>query len=846
MSINQESFNDKLYNLLKVRGYNPLPKDSQNKRTSPKKADVFNFTFTKNGKNYGDAWVTIDDASNTIIYYDEEQYNSPEGKTPGLDYDDSWTGFLQHLKNWAMKKQLTFELAPKDRLGDHMAKREEAKKELNEGYYPINKTSSYSDNVPTIKIVLQHTRQIQETEQRFRNIAKIFLENENGERILAPTVRPGIARVYARHLAEGGLPYDDRWKHIGSLVEEYTKMAGFVRATKNNTFTESAQKLVDAGVNHYLSLRETLSKLTSNRGYSTYFETFTPPLMEDDSEVANLNELFVQETLDPRIENVMPILTKLQKQINEVSQIKELENWADTIISEKMDSTTKSLAVPATDMLDESEERPYVCVHAKKGKFECKAKTSYEAVKKAADHWKLKSTAGIDAHLADVKHTPVNEAPGVETLAHNQSTEKSNLKAFDLDEGEIDDGEEAHKKIKTPAVLRKQKGSDWKITGQDIEKAKTRTGTTPEGLRAIKKLAGLNEGQDDYDNQQIEDDEQLTEGSISDMFGKFFGKSVDKTPSSAKQKDTKSIAWDKAKKEIDRIEQKKLIDRTGLKKVGTTTVKPTKNTSAAAQGKVGELDWIDNTKLYKEKGKMNEQGMAEGEYKSRHIHRQEQNKKYDEYRRNQEAAGKKPLSRGDWAATQRKGQQGMAEGTDYTPPKLGTVKANLMTHTQKPTVQVQVFKHNTLRGDSYWVTKEVKVFKTLDQAQAYVDRINNQGVAEGSNTVYDPITKQQVKKKSIKQQAGGPATKNGKPVEPGLSKHWSKTTGVAEDLDANQKRVGQLGPTEKAHKISPVLSKKTKQHPFQGKLVGNESIEPNGKVSEGQDELNNIKRLLGK
>jgi hypothetical protein len=56
-----------------------------------------------------------------------------------------------------------------------------------------------------------------------------------------------------------------------------------------------------------------------------------------------------------------------------------------------------------------------------------------------------------------------------------------------------------------------------------------------------------------------------------------------------------------------------------------------------------------------------QQGVAEGEYKSRHIHRQEQNKKYDEYRRNQEAQGKKPLSRGDWAATQRKGQQGVAE-----------------------------------------------------------------------------------------------------------------------------------------------------------------------------------------
>ena len=75
--------------------------------------------------------------------------------------------------------------------------------------------------------------------------------------------------------------------------------------------------------------------------------------------------------------------------------------------------------------------------------------------------------------------------------------------------------------------------------------------------------------------------------------------------------------------------------------------------------------------------------------------------------------------------------QGVTEGSDYTPPKLGTVKANLM-NTQKPTAQVQVFKHNTLRGDSYWVTKEVKTFKTMDQAQAYVNRINKQGVTEGT------------------------------------------------------------------------------------------------------------------
>jgi hypothetical protein len=53
----------------------------------------------------------------------------------------------------------------------------------------------------------------------------------------------------------------------------------------------------------------------------------------------------------------------------------------------------------------EAEERDYICVHAKKGKYECSGTSSYAAAKKAAAHWGLKSTAGIDAHLADEEKT---------------------------------------------------------------------------------------------------------------------------------------------------------------------------------------------------------------------------------------------------------------------------------------------------------------------------------------------------------------------------------------------------------------------------------------------------------
>ena len=60
--------------------------------------------------------------------------------------------------------------------------------------------------------------------------------------------------------------------------------------------------------------------------------------------------------------------------------------------------------------LEESaEEKSYTCVHAKKGKCEVTATTSYDAAKKAAAKWKLNSTSGIDAHLNTTK-VAVDEA----------------------------------------------------------------------------------------------------------------------------------------------------------------------------------------------------------------------------------------------------------------------------------------------------------------------------------------------------------------------------------------------------------------------------------------------------
>jgi hypothetical protein len=390
------------------------------------------------------------------------------------------------------------------------------KEKLGEGYHPMGKKASYNDAVPNVKIILQHNRGLEEGEQRYRNVAKIFLENQDGERFLAPTTRPGIARVYARHIAEGGVPNDERWNHIKSICEEYNQMAGFVRATRNKEFNESALHLVQEGANHYGNLRETLSKLAGHRGYHAYFESYTPALMEDEDDT-NINELFVQETMDPRIESVMPILSRLHKKVSEtaVPEVNSLAEWADSVINEKLDmddkktdkkqdtkqvnnqekdddSEEKSIgAGPLSRIKDQAEKKmsgklakslgiqegdvaemdkspeanPYSGQghrkgddHAGKPQHTAKIMAAKQAVKMARKTLDKAFKGDVDENFISMAPQAVAEkemdsttkslavpadkmleAPGAETLSHNQSTEKSNLKAFDL--AEVDMGQ---------------------------------------------------------------------------------------------------------------------------------------------------------------------------------------------------------------------------------------------------------------------------------------------------------------------------------------------------------------------------------------------------------------------
>jgi hypothetical protein len=58
----------------------------------------------------------------------------------------------------------------------------------------------------------------------------------------------------------------------------------------------------------------------------------------------------------------------------------------------------------------------------------------------------------------------------------------------------------------------------------------------------------------------------------------------------------------------------------------------------------------------------------------------------------------------------------------YTPPTPGDVKCHVVQRSDHWSVQVLIFKVNTLRGDSYWVHEGFRRFKREEDARRFAAR----------------------------------------------------------------------------------------------------------------------------
>jgi hypothetical protein len=327
-----------------------LGNDNAKATTDPQKARFFNFDYVVDDTNHGNITMSLIDEISLKVYF---------SKNISSELDDEqkkeWYSFLRELREFARRNLLSFE--PRDITRSTLKHRDIQQQSKADSTYDADEVVAESrmygtlnrsyESFGPVRIKLQHTKPIMDEAHgaRSRNIAAVFVENDQGERFRLPFENLTGARAMARHVSAGGVPTDELGRHITEMVSEMTTLRPFVRGMARRTFEDTVTKeMVESAFGYHSLLKNTLKKLKGKRGYTEFKESFKPALVEDDANVAELKELFVKKTLDERIEQALPLVHKayniMKENNNPYSQ--QFESWASTVAE-------GSWALPDTD-----------------------------------------------------------------------------------------------------------------------------------------------------------------------------------------------------------------------------------------------------------------------------------------------------------------------------------------------------------------------------------------------------------------------------------------------------------------------------------------------------------------
>ena len=324
----ENSAQTQLYDLLVTRDFEPEMKDASGKDVNnPSEADMFTFDWKTENKNYGTVVILIGANKNLTVFFGDNLGRSMESGDK-----NAWYEFLNQMKQFSVRNNLLgFELQNINKLKYTMQGMAAIKEGLFEGYYG-NKKYSYSDQPKQVKLVIKHDRPLGESDKRYRNIDSIFVETGDGERFRVPSRSLAHGKMLARHVAEGGNPYDAFGQHIGEVVAEMNILRKFVRAANNRQFGGAAGEMCEAAVLHYNELKDKAKRMISQRGYHRELESYDPAAATDAGQMAeSIRNMFIEQTLDSRIEEALPILARLTGKQNQMKEADEFESWARTV-----------------------------------------------------------------------------------------------------------------------------------------------------------------------------------------------------------------------------------------------------------------------------------------------------------------------------------------------------------------------------------------------------------------------------------------------------------------------------------------------------------------------------------
>lgn len=494
----KENLAQDLSDFLATKNYQVRYTDERGRDSAPDQAKVFAFDWTapSSGTDYGTAVIVLGDEDDLQLYFGDNLGRSIEDAQD----KEQWFAFMKEVKDFATRHSIgTFTPLDINQLKHTMAGMAAIKEGLFEGYYG-NRKVSYMGAATEARLVIKHNRLLGENDKRYRYVESLFIETADGERFKLPFVKLAGGRAMLEHVRQGGTPYDVRGQHIKETVQEMNVLARFNRASQSRVFEGDTAGLVESAKTYYEQLKHNLTAMSTKTGYGQYFENWTPAdIAEQTQLVEDLKQLFVEQTLDARIEAAVPILARLQ-QGAAMKEVTVFENWINRLaegtwaLPDTPEANAKLKELMSKELIvgpdaTNATEQLYDVIGDDQLFDALSALAQRDPRANVWDDTDVQARLGelgiqLDTTAAADQQQPVAPAPGEQ--APGTSPEQ--------DVKETHDGEVAARKIQTPAYQRKQSGDpNWKVTGQDIETSRERTHSSPEGLDALQRELGMKE-----------------------------------------------------------------------------------------------------------------------------------------------------------------------------------------------------------------------------------------------------------------------------------------------------------------------------------------------------------------
>lgn len=318
-----------LYDLLVSRNFDVELLDSSGKSAeNPAEAEVFSFDYTtESGNDYGTVVIMLGTENDLEVYFGDNI-----GRGMETDDKNEWFDFLYQIRMFAKRNLMSFGLKNLNRLRYSMQGQAAMKESIFESWTGT-KTVSYNDRPESVRLMIKHSKPIQEGDKRFRYVEKLFVETSDGERYKLPFTKLAGGRAMVEHVRQGGKVWDARGQHIVEMVNELNVLSRFRRANHGKVFEGDTAALVEQTNAYYETAHKTLKQLSNTRGYTRYFESWNPAeVTEQEVVIEGIKHLFVTQSIDQRIEEALPILARIQQQGNEMKEANIFEAWADTLV----------------------------------------------------------------------------------------------------------------------------------------------------------------------------------------------------------------------------------------------------------------------------------------------------------------------------------------------------------------------------------------------------------------------------------------------------------------------------------------------------------------------------------